>query len=146
MAAKDEPIEGVIRRAAGGRQDYIRGDGTTSGDFQSGARLDSAAVQTASLTTSYRIPIVGNDSVTVLLKPTTLTGTVTVTLAPTLADGVTADSTTASSGTLTVSTLSKFTLAGFGGASFALLTIVTSAASTSQFLLGSGGIAEYRAL
>lgn len=146
MSAKDEPVADVVRRAAGGRQDYIRGDGTVTGDFQSGARLDAAIVQTASLTTSYRIPIVGNDSVTVLLKPTTLTGTVTATLTPTLVDGVTADSTTTVSVTLAASgTLYKATLTGFGGASFALLTIVTAAASTVQ-LLGPTGYAEYRAL
>ena len=147
MAAKDEPVNDVVKRAAAGRQDYIRGDGTTGGDFLSGARLDAAAVQAQNLTTSYRIPIVGNDSVTVLLKATTLTGTVTANLYPTLNDGISPDTTTTIAQVIgATGTLYKLTVAGMGGASFAILTIVTAGTSTVQFLAGSGGLAEYRAL
>lgn len=121
-----------------GRQDLIRGDGTAAST--SNTPLAGAATQGASLTTVYPIDIAGNGTVRAILKPTTLTGTVTASLALALSDGVTPDTTVAAVPiTLTLNTLVAGSITA-SGHRIALLTITTAAASTVAF-----GVAEMTA-
>ena len=115
----------------GGRQDLVRGDGTAAST--SNTPLAGAAVQGASLTTIYPIDAAGSKTLRVVLKPTTLTGTVTASLQPALADGVTLDTTVAAVPiTLTLNTLTAGSIS-LTGQRIVLLTITTAAASTVQF-------------
>lgn len=142
MPRDTDELYALIAKATSGRMDFLRGDGTGNGDPVAGNRLLDAAVNSVAGTYVYYIPCRGNDGVTVVLKPTTLTGTVTASLAPVLADGVTPDPAASTAVTLTANTATKTSATGNGGARFAVLTIVIAAASSVGF---AGGLAEYRA-
>jgi hypothetical protein len=133
---RDSGVSAPMFPGQAGRQDLIRGDGTAASN--SNTALTAAAVQTASLVTTYPIDVTGCATLRALLKPTTLTGTVTATIQPALNDGVSPDTTVAAVAiTMALNTLNAASLT-LTGHRIALLVVTTSAASTVQF-----GLAEF---
>ena len=101
--------------AATGRQAHIRGGGAENDkSFDTATKLAGVALA-ASTTHFYRIPTAGSTQLDITLKPSSVSGTVTVTAYATLADGITqkgsATNITTPSGT-TQATDSITTLAG----------------------------------
>lgn len=75
--------------AAAGRQAHIRGGGAeTDVSLNTKTRLAGVA-QAASSTNFYRIPTAGSAQLDIILKPSSVSGTVAVTAYATLADGIT---------------------------------------------------------
>lgn len=129
MATEMENVYG----AAAGRQAKIKGGGAETDLSLNATTLLEGVAQGASLTKFYRIPTAGSAQLDIILKPSSVSGTVVVTAYATLADGITqkgsATTLTAPSGTTQVVS----TIDTLAGERYWMLKIVTSGASGVTF-------------
>lgn len=115
--------------AATGRQAHIRGGGAeTDKSFDTATKLAGVALA-ASTTYFYRIPTAGSTQLDITLKPSSVSGTVTVTAYATLADGITQKGTATTLTTPSGTTQVTDSITTLAGERFWVLKIVVAAAS-----------------
>lgn len=115
--------------AAAGRQAKIKGGGAENDKSLNATTLLEGVALAASTTYFYRIPTAGSAELDIILKPSSVSGTITVTAYATLADGITQKGTAV---TLTVpsgTTQAVDTISTLAGERYWMLKIVVAAAS-----------------
>ena len=123
--------------AATGRQAHIRGGGLeTDKSFDTATKLAGVALA-ASTTYFYRIPTAGSTQLDITLKPSSVSGTVTITAYATLADGITQKGSSVNLTTPSGTTQATDSITTLAGERYWVLKIVVS---------GGGGLTLSQAL
>lgn len=119
--------------AAAGRQAHIRGGGAeTDVSLNTKTRLAGVALA-ASTTYYYRVPTAGSAQLDVILKPSSVSGTITITAYATLADGITQKGSAINITTPSGTTQVVDTIDVLAGERYWMLKIIVAAASSVTF-------------
>lgn len=119
--------------AAAGRQAKIKGGGAETDLSLNATTLLEGVAQGASLTKFYRVPTAGSAQLDVILKPSSVSGTITITAYATLADGITQKGAAINITTPSGTTQAVDTIDVLAGERYWMLKIVTSGASGVTF-------------
>lgn len=119
--------------AAAGRQAKIKGGGALTDKSLNTTTLLEGVEQAASGTYYYRVPTAGSAQLDVVLKPSAVSGTITITAYATLSDGITQKGSAINITTPSGTTQVVDTIDVLAGERYWMLKIIVAAASAVTF-------------
>lgn len=122
----------AIERIYTGRQLPICGDGTLPDKFDRPPKLEGVVLSVAN-TYLYTMPTRGASEIDVTVRPSAVSGTVTISAYPTLRDGVTIKGTATAGAALGAGTQQTITLQSLRGVQYCVFKVVVAAASSVTF-------------